>query len=200
MILIETKYKNFAEYIGSLSKSARKNYKHATKLYAGCYYGESQGFDTKLVREFMLLWQRQLVRGKHPEWAFPVEHVESLFHRGELRLFQLVNAHGAPWAMHFIQKRDGYWECHPPMYDKSHTELGTMMWFCLINYAILHFEGVPLDMGGGSDDWVYNLENRAAYPNTRYKWRFVPEKAKENPSSQKKYYIGRPLCKLLSRD
>lgn len=195
MILLKTDYPDFKAYVTSLSKSARKNYKHCSRLYDGCYYGEEVGFDKALVQQFMRLWEQQLIRGKHVQWAFPVEHVEDLWNREQLKVFVMKNPHGIVGAVHFIQKRDGYWECHPPMYDKKFSEMGTMMWFCLINYAILH-KFSPLDMGGGSDDWVYNLEHREQFPNTRYKWRFVPEKAKRDPSSEPHYYIERPACKL----
>jgi hypothetical protein len=177
MVLIRTNWNSFEEYLDSLSKSARKNYK------AGKWQGyEEVPFNREEVDSFMKLWSQQLVRGKHPEWAFPVATVEGWWLKGNLKVFK-----GA-LGMQFIQKRDGYWECHPPMYDKKHVGYGTWMWFQLIKYAIEH-KLAPLNLGGGIDEWRAMIKRREEFPNPWYKWRFVPQKAKENPDSEPNYFI-----------
>jgi hypothetical protein len=211
MILIRTDWPSFEEYVASLSKPARKNYKAAMKAhespddvpirnYAIWNFSKGGGFPTDDVRQFMSLWERQLIRGKTVQWAFPVETVKGWADAGDLMLFQAVDNNHESIGMQFIQKRDGYWECHPPMYDKTkHPWLAKYMWFSLIRYAIEH-KLAPLDMGGGSDDWEFNLKNRIDFPNTKYKWMYVPEKTKRDPDSEPRYYIGKPVCKLLLRN
>lgn len=193
MILVRpSEYSSFEEYRAALSKPARKNWRAANSLYSHLQYKRAP-FDRDRVEQYMKLWGQQLVRGKTIEWAFGVGYVCELADKGEILFFD------AGIAGQFLQKRDGYWEAHPPMYDKRNGGLGTWMWFKLFEYGIEN-RLLPIDMGGGSDDWVYNLKQRASLPNTTYKWRFVPEDAKRNPDAQPKYFIGRPLCKLQLRD
>jgi hypothetical protein len=84
------------------------------------------------------------------------------------------------------------------MYDKTkHPSLAKWMWFMLIWYAIMH-RMEPLDLGGGSDDWLYTLRHREQYPNGQYKWIYVPEKAKRDPFSEPRYHIQ--ACQLLLKE
>lgn len=199
MILVRTDWPDFKAYLAALSKPARKNFKAIARMYHGTFYGEVIRFDIDEVRGFMRLWETQLVRGVNPQWAFPVETVEEWWAKGQLKLFAAYGKHGDKIGMQFIQKRDGYWECHPPMYDKvKHESLAKYMWFMLIGYAILRkFD--HLDLGGMSDDWRHNLHNWREYKH-QYKWAFVPKKAKDDPESEPHYYIGKPLCSLRLKD
>ena len=198
MILVRTDWNSFEDYLSSLSKPARKNFKAVTKQYADVHYWRCNLFPTQEVREFMSLWERQLIRGKTVTWAFPVETVEGWHKMDALMLFR-AEQNGKTIGVHFIQRRDGYWECHPPMYDKTkYPSLAKWMWFNLIRYAIINHL-VHLDLGGGNDDWWYNLKDWKSYKH-QYKWAFVPLKAKENPESEPKYFIGKPLCALRLRD
>lgn len=193
MILVRpSDFASFEDYLAGLSKSARKNWKATEKLYGHLHYRQ-ESFDRDRVEAYMRLWSQQLVRGKTIEWAFGVGYVCELADKGELLFFE------AGIAGHFLQKRDGYWEAHPPLYDKRNKGLGTWLWFKLFQWAIEN-KLMPIDMGGGSDDWVYNLKHRASLDRGRYKFRFVPEAAKKRPDEEPKYIIGRPLCKLLLRD
>lgn len=192
MILVRTNWENFEKYLASLTKPARKNYKEATKRYGHHPYRQVP-FDRDEVARFMTLWEQQLVRGKHPQWAFPVEHLQNLADRGELMVFS------CDVALHFIQRRDGYWECHPPMYDKGHSYLAKYMWFNLIRYAIEN-KLTHLDMGGGVDNWREMIRRRNEFPNPQYKWAYVPLRAKMDPNSEPPFYIERPSCKLLLKD
>lgn len=205
MLLIRTdQFKTFDEYLASLTRKARKEYHRIAKLYSGVYYAvwdDPTDFPVLDVRDFMALWERQLIRGKHVEWAFPVEHVEDLFWKHQLMLFNASDAKENILALHFIQQRDGYWECHPPMYDKvKHPSLAKFMWFMLIRFSIEHGHLGVLDFGGGVDDWREHIRRRAEFPNPRYKWLYVPERAKEDPDSEPAYFIQRPLCRLLLRN
>lgn len=163
MIRIDTGYKSFDEYLSTLSKPARKNYKASQKINSDLVY-EQAVFDKDTVHRFMQIWERQLVRGNPIQWAFPVEHVEDLYNQGKLKLFQARNKDIQ--AMHFIQEHDEYMECHPPMWDKAampERNLGTYMWFNLIRYGIEN-KLKPLELGGAPEN-----------PNSRYKLRYVPK-------------------------
>lgn len=198
MILVRTDWPSFADYLSSLSKPARKNFKAITKQYHGVHYWKLNQFPKEKIQHFMRLWEQQLIRGKNVQWAFPVETVETWFLKGDLMVF-CAEKDGKTLSMHFIQKRDGYWECHPPMYDKvTYPSLAKWMWFNLISYAIKN-KLMHLDLGGGNDDWEYNLKHWKDYKH-QYKWHFVPLKAKQNPESEPHYYIGRPACSLRLRD
>ena len=184
MVLIETNYKNFKEYISSLSGTARTNYKYAIKQNKDLEYKRVE-FNKQDVKMFMELWGRQLVRGFHPHWAFPIEHIERLNEQGKLMVFKAGDI-----AMHFVQIHNGFIECHPPMYDKKHNHryLAKFMWFNLIKYAIENKLN-PLDLGGGASHWVEHIKTRQDYPNPKYKWVYVPKKVKENPDKQINYFI-----------
>lgn len=195
MILVRTDWPDFKTYLASLSKPARKNYKAVTKLYEKVgfmsYYNV---FPSPVVKHFMELWSRQLVKGKNPQWAFPFETVEAWAGNGEIEVF-CAHIGDEVIGSQFIQKREGFLECHPPMYDKTkHPSLAKWMWFKLIEHAIEN-KLYPLDLGGMSDEWQYNLRNWKDYKH-QYKWAFVPILARLDPDSEPKYYIGRPQCKL----
>lgn len=187
MLLIDTN-NDFQTYLKSLSKHARKDYSYVQKHNQDLTY-EKVDFDLELVRRFMGIWETQLIRGKTVTWAFPVEHIADLATRGELLLFRAIRDH-EPLAVHFVQLRSGYIECHPPMYDKVHSKryLAKYMWFNLIKYCMEHNLG-PLDMGGGPKSWREHIVRRAEFPNPQYKWIYVPEHVKQHPELQRNYYI-----------
>ncbi len=188
MILIELP-KTFESYIKSLSKKARKNYVYTYHHNQDLTY-ELMPFVRDEVAHFMQLWEKQLIRGEYRQWAFPIEHVEGLYNAGELKIFRcLLNA--KPVSLQFIQHHNGFWECHPPLYDKgfgAKRYLAKFMWFKLIEYAILN-QLEPLNMGGGIDEWREMIKRRNEFPNPAYKWMYVPEKVKNNPESVVNYKI-----------
>lgn len=189
MILVRTDWPDFETYLASLSKPARKNHKAVMKQYGGLRFAKIE-YGEGRIRSFMQLWEQQLVKGKHPVWAFPVQHVTAMAAIGDLLVFSVFFG-DEQISAHFIQKRDGYWECHPPMYDKvKYPSLAKYMWFKLIQYAIEH-QLMPLDLGGMSDEWRDNLRIWRTYKH-QYKWAFVPLKAREDPDSEPRYYIGMP--------
>lgn len=187
MLIIETDT-DFDEYLKSLSRHARADYAYVRKHNRDLVY-ECVPFERSLVQGFMQLWEQQIVRGQRIKWAFGVDYVEELAAKDELMLFR-----GGDLALHFIQKRSGFWECHPPMYDKQHCKryLAKYMWFNLIKYAMDHQLG-PLDMGGGIDDWREMIRRKEEFPYSRYKFRYVPVEVQKNPDLQPNY-------KLITRE
>lgn len=188
MILIDT-HVSFKDYIASLSKHARKDYAYVTKHNKDLTY-KNVPFVRDEVEGFMRLWARQLVRGKPIEWAFGVGYLESLYNTNDLLLFAADKGNERV-AMHFIQRRIGFWECHPPMYDKgfgNERYLAKFMWFNLIRYATENNLGI-LDLGGGLDNWHEMIARRNQFLNPKYKWIYVPEDVKQNPQNYTNYTI-----------
>lgn len=187
MLIIYT-HTHFDDYLKSLSRHARADYAYVRKHNRDLLY-ECIPYERSLVQSFMQLWEQQIVRGQRIKWAFGVDYVEDLAVKDELMLFR-----GGDLALHFIQKRKGFWECHPPMYDKKHCKryLAKYMWFNLIKYAMDN-QLEPLDLGGGIDDWREMIRRKADFPYSRYKFRYVPVEVQKNPDLQPNY-------KLISRD
>lgn len=191
MILIEPKqFKSFEEYIDSLAPSAKKNLKTAFKRNSHRVYKQVV-FNEQKVNCFMQLWERQYVRGNPIKWGFTIDWVKKKNSQSAMLFFETED------AMQFIEKRPGYYHCHPIMYDKSNSEsyIAKYMWFRLIEWSI-HNETLPLDLGGGPNNWVQCIKNRDSYPNTRYKWLYIPESVKKNPLAQPQYMISRKSKKL----
>lgn len=186
MILISPT-KSFDEYLKSLSKSAKKNYSYVQKANKDLSYHQIP-YDSDKTKKFMELWERQLIRGKFVTWAFPVSHIDNLAQSGAILLFEARKGEETI-GLHFLQRRNGYLEAHPPMYQKGgERNLGTYMWFELIRYACENDLG-HIDMGGGLSDWREMIKRREEFKNPAYKWRFVPENVKLNPDKEQNLYI-----------
>ena len=183
MILIETNYDNFESYLKGLSSKARKQYAYIKKHNQDLEYREIS-YDSELVKKYMDIWSKQLVRGNAIEWAFPIETVNNWADKGKIKVFS------CDLGMQFIQKQQNFWECHPPMFSKEHNNryLAKYMWFNLIKYAIEN-KLEPLNMGGGIDNWREMLKRRADYPNPAYKFVYVPKNAKLYPGLQRNFMI-----------
>lgn len=185
MVLVETGiFDTFEQYVASLSRKARKNYKYAMKMNVGVTY-EEVPFDKQEVGRWMTLWEHQLIRGEYKTWAYPVEALEGK----NIKCFRAVE--GEPIAFQFVELVDGYMNCHPVMYDKdrySHRYLSKFMWFRLLEWAIYHASIV--DLGGGIDDsWREMIKRREEFPNPLYKWMYVPRDVKDNPDKQTDYRV-----------
>lgn len=189
MILIELP-DSFEQYLSSLSKKARKNYVYTRNHNQDLIY-KPVSFVRSEVSFFMSLWEQQLIRGQYRQWAYPIEHVEELFNQGKLKVFECFLG-DKPVSLQFIQHHHGFWECHPPLYDKgfgSGRYLAKFMWFKLIEYAILN-RLEPLNMGGGIDEsWREMIKRRKEFSNPAYKWMYVPESIKNNPGQARDYQI-----------
>jgi len=202
MILVNTRdVRTFQDYLKSLSKSARKNYRYVEKHNKDLEY-KRVPFNKEKTAWFMDLWERQIIRGHTRKWAFGVEYPEKLEATGKLRCFVAVKDE-EELSMQFVENHNGYVECHPPMYDKTkHSKryLAKFMWFNLIRYAIESPEmemGNWIDFGGcGDDPWPEVIKNRHNYPHNHYKWQYVPQKVKENPDDQPRLVVRRPAGML----
>lgn len=195
MILVNTHdVKSFEDYLKSLSKSARKNYKFVKKHNQDLVY-QRVSYNREEIIRFMDLWERQLIRGKYRKWAFGIEYPEKVEMAGRLRCFAAIKD-GEKIAMHFVENHDGYIECHPPMYDKtkySKRYLAKFMWFNLIKYAIASPDMNWIDIGGcGDAPWPETIRNRHQWPHNHYKWQYVPESVKNKPEEQPRLVLRRP--------
>lgn len=195
MIIVNTHdVKNFKDYLKSLSKSARKNYRYVAKNNKDLEY-KLIPFGREKVAGFMDMWEYQLIRGHARRWAFGVEYPEKVEAKGRLRCFVAVRG-GEELSMQFVENHDGYIECHPPMYDKtkySDRYLAKFMWFNLIRHAIESPDMDWVDIGGcGDDPWPKVIKNRHNYPHNEYKWKYVPTGVKEHPEKQPNLTLERP--------
>ena len=193
MILIKVKGKTFGEYISSLSKKARKNFRYVKKHNTDLVYRKVP-YDRNEMAKFMDLWEQQLIRGERKKWAFGTWYLDKLKSLGRLRVF-VASKNGERIALHFVENHEGYIECHPPMYDKKYSRryLAKFMWFNLIKYALEDDEMEWIDLGGGSEEhWRAMIKNRKKYPNPKYKFMYVPRAVKDNPDKQPKLAVRKP--------
>lgn len=197
MILIETgKFKTFDEYLASLGKAARKNYRFAKKNNP-FHYRKIEAHSV-WVQEWMDLWGRQLIRGQNRPYAFNVDALQGK----NILYFSAFGDDGAV-ALQFVEVIDGYMNCHPVMYEKekyADRYLSKFMWFGLIKWAIDQKIAI-VDLGGGNDDdWHEMIRTREQYPNPAYKWMYVPSQAKFKPKSQQNYkVIHEGISKRISK-
>lgn len=187
MVLIETShFKNFSEYLNSLDKTGKKNYKYAKKHNAKVSYDVS-AFRKDWIQQWMDLWSQQLIRGEQRQWAFDAS---ALVDKNVL-VFEAIED-GKTIAMQFVDVSDNYMNCHPVMYEKekyAQRYLSKFMWFNLIRWAIE--SGIQIvDLGGGIDEnWREMIKRRQEFPNPRYKWLYVPKSVKEHPDKQQNYKV-----------
>lgn len=186
MILIETgKFKSFDEYLASLGKAARKNYRFAVKNNPVTY--RKIEAHSAWVQQWMDLWGRQLIRGQNRQYAFGADALQGK----NILYFSAFDREGTI-AMQFVEVIDGYMNCHPVMYEKekyAERYLSKFMWFSLIQWAIENKIEI-VDLGGGNDDdWHEMIRTREQYPNPAYKWMYVPGQVKFKPKSQQNYKV-----------
>ena len=85
-LIVETsRFATIGDYIKSLSKPIRKNYKYVLKMNRDLEYREVD-FDRELVKRFMELWERQLIRGKNVTWAFREDYFVNINNEGHMLL------------------------------------------------------------------------------------------------------------------
>jgi len=197
LILLKTHGVTWDEYKSSLSGPSKKNLAYVQGHNKDLGYQEII-YDKELVRKYMAMWEEQPIRGEKRQWAFNIHHISSLDEGNEMRFFIGYDRHSQnTMAVHFIQKHpDGFWECHPPMWNKTGVNkkryLAKFMWFRLIKFAISDKDIKWLDFGGGDDaSWRQMIKDREQYPNPGYKWLYIPEDVKENPEGQPDYTLIR---------
>lgn len=189
-LLVDVRERSFDDYIHSLDKSGRKNFRFVEKRNDDLRYGPVP-FDRALVQRFMSLWERQAGGGARFRWAFSIDFVELLHRRGHLACFAAAprNAPGEPVALHFVEQHGSYVYCHPPMYDKSqHNDrsIAKYMWFRLIEHYLRDPEVRWLDLGAGNrGTWRDLLRTREK--GSSYKWLYVPGEVKRDPDGQQPF-------------
>jgi hypothetical protein len=195
-LLIDVRTGTFDDYVSSLAKTGRKNFKAVEKANADLTYARVD-FDPAQVWRFMQLWEQQEVEGRKRQWAFGMGFLELLQQRGQLLCFA-ARRRDPPQdtlALHFIEKHGAYVFCHPPMYDKddhSDRSIAKYMWFRLVEYALSDPDIAWLDLGGGDNgSWRDLLVNRDQHEG--YKWLYVPEAVKEAPAQAPAYRVRTTL-------
>lgn len=186
MIIIEIeKFETFEEYLDSLGKAAKKNYAYAQKHNLVHY--KKILVTQNLVQSWMDLWGRQLIRGQHRQYAFTADALQGK----NMAYFCAIDLTGII-AMQFTEIENGYMNCHPVMYEKekySKRYLSKFMWFGLIKWAIENKIKI-VDMGGGNNEsWQEMIRTREQYPNSAYKWMYIPQSVKERPEKQTNYKV-----------
>lgn len=187
-LLVDTST-TFEEYLKRLSKPSKKNYKSTVKKTGHLKFSHIE-YDSSLMLEFICLWERQIVYGKHPSWSIPMSAMDAL----DLTMFQVE--HESVVAVHAIEVRDKYAYAHPPLYDKSAPELARYIWFNTIKWCCEH-DIDCLDLGGLSGrDWPTLIRERHTIHLRRlkYKWSYVPKDVKDDPDGQPAFYQLRCRC------
>lgn len=193
--LINTKISSFDEYVKSLAKTGKKNYRYVEKHNRDLKYDLIQ-YDAEVVHFFMVLWQQQLIRGEKRQWGFPPQHVHALNQLGVIDLFAAYTEDNTILSIHFVERFGEYVYCHPPLYNKettNHRYMAKYMWFNLIKHYISHSDVEWVDFGAGyRGTWVDLIKNREQYKDKMaYKWLYVPQQVKENPDTQLPYVVAK---------
>jgi hypothetical protein len=201
MVLIDVRTpKTFEEYVANLSKKGKRawrfvknNKENQNLIYQRVPYNREE------VKQFMELWERQLIRGKYMQWAFTIDYPEKLERLRKLMCFACFKGQ-EKIALHFVENHLGYVECHPVMYDKTKylgIGLAKFMWFHLVKYAIEDKKIDWLDLGGGiEDNWQEAIKRRHEFPTCFYKWTYVSREVKRHPEKQPKLRLYLPQGKL----
>lgn len=194
-LLVDTST-SFKEYLGSLTKSARKQWTYVEKHNQDLKFGLVE-YHREEIDRFMKLWSQQVIHGsERPIWAFGVDYVEELVNKGVIRIFEARNNEVV--AMQFVEVYGDYMDCHPPMWDKTKHKgryLAKYMWFNLIKWCCDN-EVNYLDLGGGHrGTWQDLIKDRKKHTRIAYKWVYVPKRVKDNPELEKPYIVkNKTLC------
>jgi len=175
------------EYIKGLTKAARKNYRAAMSNH---YQFTRVQFDYPAVMEWMDLWSGQI----GGNWAFGPEYFTGMDERGWLEIF--VGHRGSTTlACLPMEHFDGFMYAQPVMYNKkTDPNLAKFMWFSMLEWACSNKYMKAVDLGGGfNGSWDQFIQTRGG-PTFKYKWRFVAKDVKENPDSQRPWFVQRCQC------
>ena len=195
-LLVETNDDSFDDYIGSLSKTGKKNYKYAEKHNQDLAYSMIE-YNAEIINHFMKMWEQQDIRGVKPQWGFNFSFIEFLQKTNVLKLFAAFDKEtDDPVCIHFVEKYGDYVFCHPPLFDKKKYNdryIAKYMWFNLIKHCI-ETDTSWVDLGGGPygfrGTWKDFCMNRKNHPKVAYKWLYVPKHVKDNPELQKDYIVN----------
>ena len=200
--LINTGIKDFDQYIKSLSPNARKHYKKAVNRNKDIEYA-CVDFDPVVAGNFMKLWERQIVEGRHIKWTFGLPYLKYLAGKNKLLCFtaQIKNTYDII-CLQFAEYYDNYVIGVAPLYDKDQyleRTIAKYMWFQLINYSITHPGIKWVDLGAhGSRTWRELVFLYKKGTLNSYKWQFVPAYIKENPGLAEPYITRNSIfqCKI----
>lgn len=191
-LLVNVHHVTFDDYLQSLSKAAKKNYKSIIKINEDLEYAKID-FNAALVDQFMRMWERQIVGNRLAKWSFSLQYLQYLNKKRMLSCFvaRKKEIQNDIISLHFVEQHDGYVECYPPIYDKTkHMDrsIAKYMWFNLIHYAVQNPGIEWLDFGGGDiGNWKDLLIRHAEGKTKSYKWQYVPKTIKDNPLAEKNY-------------
>lgn len=162
--------RDFDEYLASVSKSARYEYKKAKRLAADVKF-EEVPFNRQQVTQWMKLWEQQVVYGKHPKWQKWT--TPEIFEKLGVKVFFC----GA--ALQMLEVCGEYAYAQPVLYDKiKHPWAAKFMWFSVIEWCCNNgIKYLDLD-GGNGKTWKQKLE---AKDGPAYKWMYVPKYVKQHP-------------------
>ena len=195
--LVNCDYDNFEEYLLSLSKSSRWNYRDSLKKKPSLQLSLLTQ-QTSLVNKnkFEKIWSDQMVYGKKAG-AFSIQNKSNT---------KILGFHeGAPdelLALQVVEFNKNYVYAHMPMYDKSKTpDISKLCWFLLAKYVVEKTEFKGIDLGGvcgrsaphscgeECDKGFRRLVlNRDLLDKYKYKFLFLPKKDK-NPKTCTNYMI-----------
>ena len=201
LILKVSDFGSLGEYISSLSKPARKDFKSTLSRNRNLEY-RLIDYDVSLVQDYMDLWcSLPLSNGNFPIWG--EWNSNSILNSGNDIMLFAGYLGNQDISIHFIFRWGNYLYCNAPLYNKElYPGLGKWMWIKLIEYCIEDHSIGYLDFvapEGMSTSWHEVLKNRVKSNSSGdfgYKWKFIPRDCKIYPTENPNYKIG--FCKLCN--
>lgn len=166
----------FDEYLASLSKHGRYEYRRARIAAVGYDHAEVPP-QVNVIAQWMDFWTTQTVAGKHPKWRqWTAQKAIDL----GVRMF--VAGPGRTTALQLLEVYGSYAYAWPVLYDKAERPwLAKFMWFRLIEWCCEDPEIAYLDLGGNGSGRTWRqvvADYRAGKDRGNYKWLYVPRELK----------------------
>ena len=201
LILKVSDFGSLGEYISSLSKPARKDFKSTLSRNRNLEY-RLIDYDVSLVQDYMDLWCSQpLSNGNFPIWG--EWNSNSILNSGNDIMLFAGYLGNQDISIHFIFRWGNYLYCNAPLYNKElYPGLGKWMWIKLIEYCITDHSIDYLDFvapEGMSTSWHEVVKSRVKSNSSGdfgYKWKFIPRDGKIYTTENPNYKIG--FCKLCN--
>ena len=191
--LIRADLQDFDEYIRSLSKTARREYKKVIGKNEDITF-EHIDFDLVRAHDFMTLWERQIVYGKQIKWPCQLGFFQFLAKHNKILCFcAKTKASGEMICLQFVEFHGSYISIAAPMYDKNKylaSSIAKFMLFNVIKYAVDHPNIKWVDLGAwGNDTWQDLVFRHKTGRLNSYKWQYIPRYIKENPALAEPYTL-----------
>jgi hypothetical protein len=211
MMLIDLRsFGSFEDYLKSLNKNNRKELIKNLRLNSDCEFREIP-YDRDLMIKFRNIWEKQTLAGSNKTFKFGygIEFKDELNRNGFLKCFTM-SLGGEVIALKYVEVFKKYVFSHPQMYDKKLYLSRSPFKFMntsLIRWAIENGYDF-VDLGSVSryllkhkiNTWKNQIIHRAKCPNTKYKWKFIPQEVKKNPQKQEDYELIKDgVVKYLKR-